>query len=296
MKNHHGDNLNGSDLSDLSIDVRNIEKIYGMGDIAIKAVDNISLHLVNKEIVLIMGPSGSGKSTFVQLIAGLLSPTKGKVFYGDKEITNFSLSKKAKFRIENMGFIFQSPNLISSLTAMQNVELVLNLNGIKGKKAKQIATEKLTELGMEKRLHHKPKSLSGGEQQRVSIARALANDPPVIIADEPTASLDSKNGLKVMEILQSIAKTKEKTVVIVTHDYRIREFADRVFWLEDGKINLRYAKGEFIDPVCFMNLDIAEFVFNHTFEEKDYKFCSEDCLNEFNSDQDYYLSRIPAGN
>jgi putative ABC transport system ATP-binding protein len=296
MKNHHGDNVSGSDLSDLSIDVRNIEKIFGMGDIAIKAVDNISLHLVNKEIVLIMGPSGSGKSTFVQLIAGLLSPTKGKVFYGDKDVTNFSQSKKAKFRIENMGFIFQSPNLISSLTALQNVELVLNLNGIKGKKANKKATEKLTELGMEKRLHHKPKSLSGGEQQRVSIARALANDPPVIIADEPTASLDSKNGLKVMEILHSIAKTKEKTVLIVTHDYRIRDYADRVFWLEDGKISLRYANGQFIDPVCFMNLDNAELVYNHTYEEKDYIFCSEDCLNEFNSNQSYYLSRIPMEN
>lgn len=293
MKNHRIDKFSGSDLSDLSIDVRNIEKIYGLGDIAVKAVDNISLHLVKKEIVLIMGPSGSGKSTFVQLIAGLLTPTKGKVFYGDQEITNYSFSRKAKFRIENMGFIFQNPNLISSLSAVQNVELALNLSGTKGKKARKIAIDRLTELGMEKRLHHRPKSLSGGEQQRVSIARALANDPPVIIADEPTASLDSNNGQNVMEILYNIAKNKEKTILVVTHDHRIREFADRVFWLEDGVISLRYANGEFIDPVCFMNLDSAEFVYNYILGEKELKFCSEDCLNDFISDQKFYLDRIP---
>jgi putative ABC transport system ATP-binding protein len=168
----------------------------------------------------------------------------------------------------------------------------LNLNGIKGKKARERGIELLKELNIEHRKDHKPSSLSGGEQQRVAIARALANDPKIIIGDEPTASLDSKNGKIVMELLRKVAKQREKAVIIVTHDSRITDYADRVIWLEDGKINLKHSSAKIVDPVCFMTLDGLENRVSTEYGTIKYEFCSNDCKKSFELNPTMYLKNV----
>ena len=218
----------------IAIDLQRLSKVYGSGHVAVKAVDDVSLHVTKGEMVAIMGPSGSGKTTLLQMIGALLRPTSGEVFIDGKNISLLSEKGLPRVRLQNFGFIFQTPNLLSSLTATQNVELVLNLAGKKGQGARQRAEELLGQLGLGDRLSHKPAQLSGGEQQRVAIARALANNPPILLADEPTANLDSQAGHGVMELLGKVAREMGKTVVTVSHDMRIRYVVDRVLWLGDG--------------------------------------------------------------
>ncbi|MFQ5885269.1 MAG: ABC transporter ATP-binding protein, partial [Thermoplasmata archaeon] len=214
------------------IELNHLSKVYGSGRTAVKALDDVSLHVVKGEIVAIMGPSGSGKTTLVQIIGALLKPTSGDVIIDGRNIVALSEKELSKLRVKTFGFVFQTPNLFSALTAIRNVELVLNVGGIKGERARQIARNTLKRLNLEHRLTHKPSSLSGGEQQRVAIARALANNPQIILADEPTANLDSKTGYAVTERLRRIAKEEGKTVIVVTHDLRLRSLADRILWLE----------------------------------------------------------------
>ncbi len=238
-------------MPEILIKATNLTKIYGSGRTAVKAVDNVSLTLKRGEVVLLMGPSGSGKTTLLTLLSGLLRPTSGSIriyssfhasrkfpisAHGWVELTELNQDELAKLRLEKMGFIFQHFNLLSSLTALENVMVPLLIRGVNKKEARERAKRLLVELGLEDRLNSKPEKLSGGEQQRVSIARALITDPDIIIADEPTANLDSKNGREVIELIHDRAKRDGKGVIIATHDPRIVDFADRILYMEDGVI------------------------------------------------------------
>lgn len=275
-------------VNNLAIDLRHLNKVYGSGHVAVMAVDDVSLHITKGEIVAIMGPSGSGKTTLLQMIGALLRPTSGDVFIDSQNISVLSEDELPWVRLQNFGFVFQTPNLLSALTTLQNVELVLNLAGKKGRAARQEATELLGQLGLGDRLAHKPAQLSGGEQQRVAIARALANNPPILLADEPTANLDSKSGHTVMELLGKVAREMGKTVVTVSHDLRIRYLVDRVLWLEDGHLRVRWADGVTVDPVCLMVVekDKTTHVLEHD-GQKDY-FCSAECKREFEANRAKY--------
>jgi putative ABC transport system ATP-binding protein len=202
-------------------------------------LSGVDLEVKNGQIQLLMGPSGSGKTTLLSILAGILTPTAGQVHLLGKNITNLSKSQLAQFRLHNLGFIFQGFNLFPALTAIENVEVTLNTKGIRGKVAKQQAQHLLEQTGMADKANQKPRDLSGGQQQRVAIARALAGDPKLILADEPTASLDSKNGHAVIEMLRHLAKEQGRTVLMVTHDPRIIDVADEIIYLEDGSIRAR---------------------------------------------------------
>ncbi|MCK9225042.1 MAG: ABC transporter permease [Candidatus Muirbacterium halophilum] len=215
------------------IKLENISKIYKMGDLELKALDNVTLEIKKGEFVAIMGPSGSGKSTLMNIIGFLDTTTHGKYYLEDTDITKFSDNDLASIRNSRIGFIFQSFNLLNNLTASGNVELPLVYSGKKNRK--KLADDCLESVGLEYRTHHRPKELSGGQQQRVAIARALANDPSIIMADEPTGALDSKTGVEIMALLREL-NNKGITVIIVTHDSNVASFADRIVHLKDGKI------------------------------------------------------------
>ncbi len=221
--------------AEVILEVQGLTKVFGSGRAAVRAVDSLSLSVRRGELVLVMGPSGSGKTTLLTLIGGLLRPTSGIVRVNGLDISSLKERQLTKFRRHYLGFIFQSFNLLESLNARENVEAALNFAGVGGRKARKRATALLTDLGMADRLRAKPHTLSGGERQRVSIARALANDPQLILADEPTANLDSRHGHEVVELLHDIARQQQRTIIIVSHDHRIRDVADRVLWLQDGR-------------------------------------------------------------
>ncbi len=188
--------------------------------------------------MLLMGPSGSGKTTLLTMIGGLLKPTSGSIRIGAREITQLSESDLYEVRRHVVGFIFQVFNLLEPLNVLENVVIPLNLAGENGRDANSRARSALVDVGLGERAHFKPAALSGGEKQRVSIARALVHEPELVLADEPTANLDSKNGHDVVALLREIAESSGRTVIIVSHDHRIREIADRVLWLEDGKLSV----------------------------------------------------------
>jgi putative ABC transport system ATP-binding protein len=226
---------NGTAGGSATLEVRGLTKVFGTGRAEVRALDGIDLTAGREEIVLVMGPSGSGKTTLLTVVGGLLRATSGTVRIGDLELTSLKESQLTDFRRHYLGFVFQSFNLLGSLNAHENVEAALNFAGKRGRSARRRAAELLESLGMGERLKAHPKTLSGGERQRVSIARALANNPQLILADEPTANLDTVHGHEVVVLLRNIAKQQGRTVVIVSHDHRIREVADRVLWLQDGR-------------------------------------------------------------
>jgi putative ABC transport system ATP-binding protein len=219
------------------LEVVNLSKTYGHGRTAVHAVRDVSFSLEEGEIVLIMGPSGSGKTTLLSMIGCLLTPTSGRIFICGEEVTNLPQKRLSEIRLKRLGFVFQSFNLLSSLTASENVQVALNLAGVRGKGAKERAEGLLRLVGLGDRLDHLPHELSGGERQRVAIARALANEPKIILADEPTGNLDSKTGHRVVELLRRAAKEGNRSVIIASHDHRIRDIADRVLYLEDGRLS-----------------------------------------------------------
>ncbi len=223
---------NGNILS-----LHDVSKVYGSGRTAVRASDHVDLHVEPGEIVLIMGPSGSGKTTLLSMAGLLLRPTEGEIRVNGRDVAGLNRSQMAALRLRSLGFVFQAYNLLGALTARENVEVVLNMAGVRGEAARTRATELLEMLGLGQRLDHRPADLSGGEKQRVAIARALANDPPLILADEPTGNLDSKTGQEVMELLCcGLGRDQGRAIVIVTHDHRLRQIADRVLWLEDGRL------------------------------------------------------------
>jgi putative ABC transport system ATP-binding protein len=219
------------------LELQNVSKVYGSGHTAVTASEDISLQIETGEIVLIMGPSGSGKTTLLSMAGLLLQPSEGKIIVNGQGINGLSQRQMAALRLRTIGFVFQAYNLLEALTARENVELVLNMAGVKKLEARQRAIELLAMLGLDRRRDHKPADLSGGEKQRVAIARSLANDPPLVLADEPTGNLDSKTGYEVMELLSGgLGRDRERAIVIVTHDRRLLDIADRVLWLEDGRL------------------------------------------------------------
>lgn len=263
--------------------VQKITKTFGSGSTALTAVKNVSFDVNDGEIVLIMGPSGSGKTTLLSMIGGLLTPTSGTITLGEIELGKASASHLSAIRLREIGFVFQSFNILQNLTALENVEYVGQLAGMKKQDARAKAESILTRLHMEKRMYALPAELSGGQQQRVSVARALMNDPHLLLADEPTGNLDSKSGHEVMMLFHNIAKEEKRSVVIVSHDQRIKDIADRTLWIEDGRVSTAPPESEHMerDPVCGMRIDAKYAPFTKRVRGKAYVFCSEDCLKKF---------------
>lgn len=222
-------------IIDQTLQVTHVSKRYGSGTTAVTAVHDVSLSVSPGEIVLIMGPSGSGKTTLLSMLGALLKPSEGTIQLNGTVISALAESRLPEIRLKQFGFIFQDFNLLSALTALENVAIVAELAGSRSSEARRKATDLLREFGLSERLNFLPEKLSGGEKQRVAIARALVNDPALILADEPTANLDSKIGQEIMRLLRRIAKEQRRSVIIVSHDQRIRDIADRVLWLEDGE-------------------------------------------------------------
>ena len=216
-----------------------VTQVFGTKDNPTNALIEVSLSIEPRQVVVIMGPSGAGKSTLLSIGGGLLRPTGGRVIVDGAEITGMNDTRLADVRLRTVGFVFQDFNLFDALNVMQNLELVAMRAGVPKKNAHARAEELLRILGLEHRMDYKPRSLSGGERQRVAIARALVNNPVVILADEPTASLDGKRGSEVMSMLRMVAHDMGKAVLMVSHDHRTLEFADRVIWLQDGLIEDR---------------------------------------------------------
>ena len=218
------------------LSVEGVTKVYGSGERAVTALDNVSLEARAGEAVLVMGPSGSGKTTLLTIAGGLLRPTRGTVRVCDIEISGLDEDRLAHIRREKIGFVYQSFNLLEALTALENVRLVAMGRALNGRTPQARARAMLETLGLAQRMNSLPKQLSDGEKQRVALARALAKDPVLMLADEPTANLDAKRGHDVTELLRRKAAEMGKAVVIVSHDHRIRDIADRVVWLEDGRL------------------------------------------------------------
>jgi putative ABC transport system ATP-binding protein len=211
-----------------------VEMVFQSGNQRYHALQHIDLDICSGDIQLLMGPSGSGKTTLLSILGGILTPTEGSVRILDQEITELSRKALSRFRLQHIGFIFQEFNLFSALTASENVELVLKLKGFKERAARKEAKDLLEQVGLADKVSQLPHNLSGGQKQRVAIARALAGNPQVIMADEPTAALDSQSGHEVISLLRQLAKEGGRTVLMVTHDPRIIDVADRVSYLEDG--------------------------------------------------------------
>lgn len=219
------------------IDVRNLNFSFINGEIALPVLKNVTIPIHKGEIVIMTGPSGSGKTTFLTIVGGLRQAIDGSVKVLGQQLINSTEQIKVNIR-QQTGYIFQQHNLLKSLTAQQNVSMTLEMhNGMTEQERLERATEMLRAVGMGDRLHHKPDQLSGGQRQRVSIARALVGQPKIVLADEPTASLDKQSGQEAVTILKRLAKESGASILLVTHDYRILNIADRVVELEDGVIN-----------------------------------------------------------
>jgi len=219
-----------------AIAARGVSMSFQSGSDCYQALKNVDLELRSGEIQLLMGSSGSGKTTLLSILAGILTPTEGNVYLLGQEITGMSRSRLARFRLEHIGFIFQGFNLFPALTALENIEVALTVKGIRKHAAKKQARSLLEQVGLAEKANQLPRDLSGGQKQRVAIARALSGDPKLIMADEPTAALDSQTGHAVIELLHRLAKEQNRSVLMVTHDARIIDFADRVVNLEDGAL------------------------------------------------------------
>ena len=272
--------------NDKTLQIDHVSKRYGSGSTEVTAVHDVSLSINPGEIVLIMGPSGSGKTTLLSMLGALLKPTEGEIHLNGTTLSALAENKLPDIRLKQFGFIFQDFNLLSALTALENVAIVAELAGSKSGEARRKAASLLTEFGLGERLHFLPEKLSGGEKQRVAIARALVNDPSLILADEPTANLDSKIGHEIVRLLRRIAKEQPakggeaggRSVVIVSHDQRIKDIADRVLWLEDGEFKETVTMA--IDPVCGMSVE-REKAISTEWDGQIYYFCAKGCRDEF---------------
>ena len=218
------------------IDAHNISKVYNPETIPVYAVNNVHLHLERGEFTALVGPSGSGKTTLLNMIGGLDKPDEGNIFINGNDITKLSASELIDFRLKNIGFVFQSFNLIPVLTAKENVEFIMQLQKIK-KSQRDVRIKQLFEqIGLEDKLNERPSKLSGGQQQRVAVARALASKPQFVLADEPTANLDTKSASNLLDIMAKLNKDENITFLFSTHDQRVIDRARRVITLVDGRI------------------------------------------------------------
>ena len=229
------------------ISLQSISKHYQMGEIQVTAIQNLTLDIEPGKFVVLLGPSGSGKTTLLNLISSIDVPSSGTIQIENVDITFLNRKQRAQFRRHKIGFIFQFFNLLPTLTALENVEFVLDLVGVSAEKNKRtfnrkairdVATNWLAEVGLEKRMNHFPSQLSGGEQQRVAIARALAKNPPIVVADEPTGNLDYVSGVSVLKLMKKLNKETNKTFIIATHNRQISKIADLVIAVQMGEISL----------------------------------------------------------
>jgi len=275
----------------MTLPILHVEKVmkrFGGGAAEVTAVRNVSLSVRPGEIVLIMGPSGSGKTTLLSLMGALLKPTEGTIRLNGQLLSSLQEDLLPDIRLRRFGFVFQDFNLLSALTALENVAIVAELAGVKSREARRRAADLLTTLGLGERLRFLPEKLSGGEKQRVAVARALVNDPAIILADEPTANLDSKIGHEITRLLRNIAKKQKRSVVIVSHDQRIKDIADRVLWLEDGEFKDTVTMTE--DPVCGMSVERERAAATSEYHSVTYYFCSRGCKAEFESDRQKFAA------
>ncbi|MEM2235248.1 MAG: ABC transporter ATP-binding protein [Desulfurococcaceae archaeon] len=239
----------------VDVEIRDLVKIYKIGrTIEVHALRGINVNIKAGEAVCIMGPSGSGKTTLLNIIGGVDKPTGGQVVVGGVRVHELDESRLEKYRLKTVGYIFQAFNLVPMLTALENVELPMIPLGINGSTRRRRAEQLLKVVGLGDKLYHKPFELSGGEQQRVAIAVALANDPPLILADEPTAELDIENAMKVIDLLIKLSKESGKTVIISTHDPRIAIRADRILRMEDGVIKSEHKPVELEEGISLTKL------------------------------------------
>lgn len=262
--------LEGSALVDNQvekiIEVINVKKIYRMGSERISAVDDVNFDIRKGEFCCILGTSGSGKSTLLNLMAGIEKISGGQIMMKGKKIHRMNENSLARFRQRYLGFVFQSYNLMNSMTALENVEFPLVFKRVKTKLRRKMAKDMLTKVGLQSRMNHKPKEMSGGQQQRVGIARAFVANPEIVFADEPTGNLDTKTAMEVMRLIKGIAKDNNQTIVMVTHDRRVAEFADKIIHILDGKIqSIEYSdqqegdSEDIIDPPTMDNSTIINY-------------------------------------
>jgi putative ABC transport system ATP-binding protein len=223
-------------MNSVALEVRDLVKTFDLDGAVIKAVDHVSFQVKSGEFVVLVGPSGSGKTTILSIMAALLTPTSGQVLIDGNDLAQMNESKRVKLRREKIGFTFQSNNLIPFLTAKENVEFMLRLNGRLNKPGRVRSEELLARLGLEERLHSLPAQMSGGQQQRVAIARALIHQPAVVLADEPTASLDTERAFQVVETFAHLIHENQRAGIMVTHDLRMCVHVDRVLQMRDGKL------------------------------------------------------------
>ncbi len=221
---------------DVAISVRGVTKTYAEGSAGTPALNGVSLDIRRGELTLMMGPSGSGKTTLLSIMGCILRPSAGTVMVAGQDVTHLDEGKMPAVRLKHIGFVFQGFNLFPTLTAGENVELSLELKGFKPSQAKSEARHLMEIVGLGDKYNEFPRNLSGGQKQRVAVARAVAGSPEVILADEPTAALDSHSGRTVLDVLRQLARQQQRAVVVVTHDNRILEFGDRMIRIEDGLI------------------------------------------------------------
>jgi putative ABC transport system ATP-binding protein len=262
----------------VAVAVRHLTKTFGEGDIAVHAVRDVDLDVDAGQVVLIMGPSGSGKTTLLLMLGAMMRPTAGSVVVDGVDLATAPERRLPALRARHLGFVFQDFNLLTALSAVENVMLACNLAGTRGEAARLRASDLLRRVGLAGRAGFRPDQLSGGEKQRVAIARALANSPRVVLADEPTANLDSGNGREVARLLRRLAVEDGRSVVMVSHDTRLREVADRVLWLEDGAF--RELSTMATDPVCGMAVEQGGVTVHAEHEGTTWWFCSAACRDE----------------
>ncbi|VAW83992.1 Macrolide export ATP-binding/permease protein MacB [hydrothermal vent metagenome] len=279
-------------MTKTTLEARNLSKHFGKGVSEVRAVNDVDISIKQGEMVLIMGPSGSGKTTLLSMLGALLSPTSGKIIIDDTDISSVKEAALAALRAQKIGFVFQAFNLLEALTAEENILFPAQLGseGVRG--AKKRLDELLERLGLTARRKALPSTLSGGEKQRVAIARALINRPPIILADEPTGNLDSHKGQEVMMILHDIARDEGCAVLMVTHDPRVEEIADRILWLEDGALRDRKSEPHswVTDPVCGMRVDEWTASITTEYHDKKFVFCSSRCLSRFEEQPGHYVN------
>ncbi|HVI51063.1 MAG TPA: ABC transporter ATP-binding protein [Candidatus Sulfotelmatobacter sp.] len=223
-------------MSDLALDLRKVSLVYGGGDNAVRAVDGVDIAIRKGEMTAVMGPSGSGKTSVLMMMGCLLHPTEGTIGLLGRSVCGLDQNAMARLRLAHIGFIYQSYNLFPALSALETVRLALDLKGWAQADARAEAPRLLASVGLADRMNNRPGQLSGGQKQRVAIARALAGNPEIILGDEPTAALDSHTGRAVVELLRDLARREGRAVVVVTHDSRVGEVADRVISIVDGRI------------------------------------------------------------
>ena len=279
-------------MPDKIVRTSGLTKVYGSGPTTVRAVGDVSLELGRGELVLVLGPSGSGKTTLLSMLGGLLRPTAGRILIDGEDITAMNERRLPDVRARKIGFVFQAFNLLGALTVEENVLFPTTLTP-SGDDRGGRAAALLDQLGLAARRKFRPRDLSGGEKQRVAIARALINDPPLILADEPTGNLGSKHGQEVAMILHDLAHDDGRTVLIVTHDPRLEEVADRILWLEDGE--LRDRKSEHhewaTDPVCGMRVDAWVAISAVDPQGKSVFFCNARCRERYVQDPARYRQR-----